>query len=57
MAYADNEKKHNFADMKQTTINEDGKYEVIESKYLIQHPWLTARLDYPLWKYFAMQGK
>ena len=31
--------------MKQTTINEDGKYEVLESKYLIQRPWLTARLD------------
>ena len=31
--------------MKNTTINEDGKYEVLESKYLIQRPWLTARLD------------
>lgn len=31
--------------IKKTTINEDGKYEVLESKYLIQRPWLTARLD------------
>jgi len=31
--------------MKNTTINEDGKYEVLESKYLIQRPWLTAKLD------------
>jgi len=28
-----------------TTINEEGKYEVLSSKYLIQRPWLTARLD------------
>ena len=28
-----------------TTINEEGKYEVIESEYLIRRPWLTARRD------------
>jgi len=28
-----------------TTINEDGKYEVLSSKYLIRRPWLTARVD------------
>ena len=31
--------------MKKTTITEEGKYEVLESRYLIQRPWLTARLD------------
>ena len=31
--------------MKKTTINEEGKYEVLESKYLFQRPWLTARVD------------
>lgn len=32
-------------DKKATTINEDGKYEVLESKYLFNRPWLTARLE------------
>ena len=31
--------------MKKSTITEEGKYEVLESRYLIQRPWLTARLD------------
>jgi len=28
-----------------TTINEDGKYKVITSKYLFNRPWLTVRLE------------
>jgi len=31
--------------MKQSTITEEGKYEVLESTYLFNRPWLTARLD------------
>ena len=28
-----------------STINEEGKWTVLESKYLIRRPWLTARVD------------
>ena len=29
----------------ESTINEDGKWRVIESEYLFRRPWLTARRD------------
>ena len=31
--------------MNSTTINQDGKYEVLQSEYLFRRPWLTARRD------------
>jgi len=29
----------------ETTINEEGRYKVLTSRYLFKRPWLTARLD------------
>jgi len=28
-----------------STINEDGRYEVLQSRYLVQRPWMTVRQD------------
>ena len=31
------------------TINEDKKWKILRTEYLVQRPWLTARRDVPEW--------